>query len=212
MKKVAVWCLMLTVFLVYGASGVLAGPVLVSLNKPVTGSAYFDNSEVPYFPAEERFPWTNVNDGYFNDLYTGRPNPNAWSYWLTPNYTTGWFGIDLHGLYAVSYFEIQNTHNRAYNDRSGKDFRISLSTDGINYTTVVTDTLPNAIGVGYPLETYSLASPTLAQYVRFDLDSYYGISGGINELSVYAVPLPGAVWLLGSGLLGLVGLRRKFKK
>lgn len=26
------------------------------------------------------------------------------------------------------------------------------------------------------------------------------------------VPLPGAIWLLGSGLLGLVGLRRKFKK
>jgi len=26
-----------------------------------------------------------------------------------------------------------------------------------------------------------------------------------------AVPIPGAVWLLGSGLLGLVGLRRKFK-
>jgi hypothetical protein len=26
------------------------------------------------------------------------------------------------------------------------------------------------------------------------------------------VPIPGAVWLLGSGLLGLVGLRRRFKK
>lgn len=27
-----------------------------------------------------------------------------------------------------------------------------------------------------------------------------------------AVPLPGAVWLLGSGLLGLLGLKRKFKR
>ena len=26
------------------------------------------------------------------------------------------------------------------------------------------------------------------------------------------VPLPGALWLLGSGLLGLVGLRRKLTK
>ena len=36
----------------------------------------------------------------------------------------------------------------------------------------------------------------------------------LAELPVYGspVPLPGAVWLLGSGLLGLVGLRRKFKK
>jgi hypothetical protein len=27
-----------------------------------------------------------------------------------------------------------------------------------------------------------------------------------------AVPIPGAVWLLGSGLIGIVGLRRRFKK
>lgn len=27
-----------------------------------------------------------------------------------------------------------------------------------------------------------------------------------------AVPVPGAVWLLGSGLIGIVGIRRKFKK
>jgi hypothetical protein len=26
------------------------------------------------------------------------------------------------------------------------------------------------------------------------------------------VPIPGAVWLLGSGLIGIVGLRRRFKK
>jgi hypothetical protein len=26
------------------------------------------------------------------------------------------------------------------------------------------------------------------------------------------VPIPGAVWLLGSGLLGLIGFRRKFQK
>lgn len=35
---------------------------------------------------------------------------------------------------------------------------------------------------------------------------YYGIS---DVLVTQAVPIPGAIWLLGSGLLGLVGLRRK---
>jgi hypothetical protein len=35
---------------------------------------------------------------------------------------------------------------------------------------------------------------------------------GIRIYDNAPVPLPGAVWLLGSGLLGLAGLRRKFKK
>ncbi|MBN1841979.1 MAG: hypothetical protein JW883_06820 [Deltaproteobacteria bacterium] len=32
------------------------------------------------------------------------------------------------------------------------------------------------------------------------------------DAGAYAVPIPGAVWLLGSGFLGLVGLRKKLKK
>jgi hypothetical protein len=33
----------------------------------------------------------------------------------------------------------------------------------------------------------------------------------LDDISVNPVPIPGAVWLLGSGLVGLAGLRRKFK-
>ena len=34
----------------------------------------------------------------------------------------------------------------------------------------------------------------------------------VDDLSFDSVPIPGAVWLLGSGLMGLIGLRRKFGK
>lgn len=52
-------------------------------------------------------------------------------------------------------------------------------------------------------------------------DSNYIAGGGLSSdsdfdwensfVEVNQVPLPGAVWILGSGLLGLIGLRRKFK-
>jgi hypothetical protein len=45
--------------------------------------------------------------------------------------------------------------------------------------------------------------------------NYYGWYSAADlsfKADFATVPLPGAVWLLGSGLVGLVGLRRKFKR
>jgi hypothetical protein len=36
-----------------------------------------------------------------------------------------------------------------------------------------------------------------------------GTSGGIDPLGAPTVPIPGALWLLGSGLFGLVAVRRR---
>lgn len=38
------------------------------------------------------------------------------------------------------------------------------------------------------------------------------LAGGIKLAEINQVPIPGAIWLLGSGLLGLIGLRRRAKK
>jgi hypothetical protein len=46
----------------------------------------------------------------------------------------------------------------------------------------------------------------------FSADGTGGLGLAINQLEFYqAVPIPGALWLLGSGLIGLVGMRR-FRK
>ncbi len=37
-----------------------------------------------------------------------------------------------------------------------------------------------------------------------------GVPEGVGVAT--PVPIPAAVWLLGSGLIGLVGLRKRFKK
>jgi len=59
----------------------------------------------------------------------------------------------------------------------------------------------------YPGEDYILSAPSSSwrssSEQHPDMGSFL-VSG--------VVPIPGAVWLLGSGLIGIVGVRRKFKK
>lgn len=38
------------------------------------------------------------------------------------------------------------------------------------------------------------------------------VMGRITDVSTAETPIPAAVWLLGSGLLGIIGLKRKFRK
>ena len=53
------------------------------------------------------------------------------------------------------------------------------------------------------------ASP--GQGSQFFLARFRGFDdGGSNKATGQVVPVPGAVWLLGSGLIGLVGIRRRF--
>jgi hypothetical protein len=44
------------------------------------------------------------------------------------------------------------------------------------------------------------------------IDYFVSQVGGNYVVSGSAVPIPAAVWLLGSGLVGLIGLRRRMKK
>jgi hypothetical protein len=58
---------------------------------------------------------------------------------------------------------------------------------------------------------YWLPIPYNPEWVSVDVQGMnVMIWNGIIEHQ--CVPIPAAVWLLGSGLIGLVGVRRKFKK
>ena len=58
---------------------------------------------------------------------------------------------------------------------------------------------------------YSTAWVYASECPSCDRDSTFGDLGAW-VVSNNPVPIPGAVWLFGSGLIGLVGIKRKFKK
>jgi hypothetical protein len=72
---------------------------------------------------------------------------------------------------------------------------------------------PNNIGVETRLNFFS-NDASASNQIR---ESYWNNVGPTSEMKGYIVefdrnpvPIPGAVWLLGSGLIGLIGLRRRF--
>ena len=70
------------IFLLIATLGLLPVAALadnVALGKTVTGSGYFDSSQI------EIFPYDNVTDGRYNDSGEG----GDWSFWLTPGTEQG---------------------------------------------------------------------------------------------------------------------------
>ena len=66
-------------------------------------------------------------------------------------------------------------------------------------------------------DLYAFTSGQVYKRTPGGVQSFLGmISAPVDlggDIAVYnPVPIPGAIWLLGSGLIGLVGIRRKFKK
>lgn len=56
---------------------------------------------------------------------------------------------------------------------------------------------------------YSFSMATGLQDIKYKTDIYSGYGLAIRSGEVSAVPIPGALWLLSSGLLGLVVIRRR---
>ncbi|MFW5791254.1 MAG: hypothetical protein ACOCVU_01220, partial [Desulfohalobiaceae bacterium] len=142
----------------------------------------------------------------------------------------------------ISHFILEVSDNFIDPDGDGSDYELGNWKEGIspdnfwglkfNYEekaptaiyTIETDRIPvwgvfyikggadNSVGDNGPFPKLEAWSSAL------DLDNYPNQNDGWYEENLVmarpdtAVPIPGAVWLLGSGLLGLVGLRARRKK
>ena len=93
-----------------------------------------------------------------------------------------------------------------------RDFFINLLKPIGNVLT--SELLPQAPPSVSPFSLYSLANNPQGQF-RLVFASDHGdhtIIGNLTSLSLAAVPVPAAVWLFGSGLIGVLGMVRRKKR
>lgn len=133
--------------------------------------------------------------------------------WMTnDSVTSATLDFDLGADYLLSGINIWNYNSDIDLGRGAKDFVLSVSLDGIDYSQILAGTLAQGTGGLIPAQTFALDG--FARYVRLDiLNNHGGAYVGLSEVNFTAVPEPGVVPLMGIGL-GLVGLslRRRAKR
>ena len=191
--------------------------VNVAAGKPVIkASGSYDGGGDPINAG--LFPASKVTDMQLDEQIGG-----SFSYWIGRDNVQGeYFILDLGDDVRIEGLELQNTHNRGYNDRGTAGFEIwaAMGVDAnnelIDPKLVMEGVLPDRFGAGddIPFDVFSADAgdfdATWGRYVQFVATSHWGVSSGLNEIRVLAtVPEPATLTLLGLGALALARKRRR---
>ena len=206
MKRV--YCLAL---LILSLAMTTAAPAFASTNLVVNGD--FEN--VPLSKSWDTFStlagWT-LNSGEVEiqrNLYGGNPTKYVELDGTHNDVISQNLNLVKGTTYTLSFDYLYRPDANKYEDSAS--MTVSFGSLANPFKTVVANTIANdwATYTSTFLYTGDTGQVTLALAGGGKSDSYGALVDNVSVTPKNATPIPGAVWLLGSGLLGLVGLRRK---
>lgn len=150
------------------------------------------------------------------------PGGNSWQT-ISPS-GTGNIVFDLGDIYDLDFLHVWNLNFYSpYNGRGARQVDILLSSDMTSWSNLGNFNFQIATAaVDDPGFTISATSWAAARYVQFDIKNNFGLDDnaghvGLSEVQFYSidgqtpVPEPSTALLLGVGVLGLAGVRRKIR-
>ena len=160
----------------------------LAFGKPVFSPGYCTRPHGSVFPPE------NLTDGRLNDSGV----PGDWSFWLAPNGEDGEATVDLLGPEKIGRVSLQNTNNRAIDDRGTAAFEILGSLDNKAFFPLTHGELPRIDvprGSEFPVHDFSF-TPVEARYVKVVVTRHFRSlkrspdhpdhGGGLNEIRIFA--------------------------
>jgi len=168
------------------------------INLALTGTATQSSTYSPDYGAGKA-----IDGNTDGNIYHGSVTHSA--YQVQP-----WWQVDLLGTFHLDRIILWNRTD-CCSDRLS-NFSVSVL-DNLG-TTVWTHNYYTSGGSPAPSLTIDLPDNTWGEIVKVRLNGAGSGYLSLAEAQVFgsAVPAPGAIFLLGPGLIGLAGLRRKFKK
>lgn len=167
--------------------------------------------------ASSTFGGTYNPDNLINDsgLISGGLHSNNWyEMWLSDDGDVNATLIfDLGDVFSITSTDIwQYNADCCGLTRGVQAFDIYSSNDGSNFDFVTSGYLTQSPLGSVPAQNIEFNAT--AQFIRFNISSNFGDPGnsGLSEVKfngVAVVPVPGGVWLICSGLLGLLGFARR---